>query len=744
MPVTDTNDRFDVFPGILNENEFYSHHFLAHVFKSRIKDWLSARAEEVAPAQRLGRLATGFFRQRAADPLAGGFAERLRWHRELHRPLLTALGFSLTPAEHEWRDDQPIPVWSLVGRHPAVPDLAVLPAFNPAQWIGQGEIPDTLDMTLTAEHFRIAELPSAYGAGRSAEDQLPPLPPRHPSRDAEIQTRDGTPADSTDPLGVGVQSPTWSLGKGGKGGNQTKTWADLLSDSLMAATRPPRFVLLIGVREWLLIDRFKWPANRFLRFDLDEILGQRQPATLEALYALLHREALCPDAGEGLLDTLDAESHKHDAGVSEDLKYALRDAIEQLGSEAARQLISEHGYSYAGSLKPLDAAALSTECVRLVYRLIFLFYIEARPELGYVPINKSEIYARGYSLESLRDLTLVDLHTTEAQHGRYFDKTIKRLFRLVAEGNRIADHRDGLHRAIATYALQERLRDLGADAILTLRVLEPAMGSAAFLNEVVNQLAETYLTRKQEELKRRIPHDQYAHELQKVRMRIADAQVFGVDLNPIATELAEVSLWLNAIYGETDAKGRPKPARVSWFGYQLFNGNSLVGARAQVFSASQLRANKKLRGSDGRSIDNPGCYLHAEPRRATLGAPRTDHEVYHFLLPDTGLCDYDNKSVKEHYGPELDQLKSWKKLLLEPLNEIELKRLGQLSARIDLLWRQHAEQLAKDRQATEDLLPVWPERGEGRVTSRLAKEETRTAGMLSEDGDIAPTAVSSW
>ena len=128
--------------------------------------------------------------------------------------------------------------------------------------------------------------------------------------------------------------------------------------------------------------------------------------------------------GEGLLDTLDAESHKHDAGVSEDLKYALRDAIELLGNEAARQLIEEHGYSYTGTVKPLDAGQLSTECVRLVYRLIFLFYIEARPELGYVPINKSDVYTRGYSLEHLRDLTLTDLHTTEAQNGGYFDKTL--------------------------------------------------------------------------------------------------------------------------------------------------------------------------------------------------------------------------------------------------------------------------------------------------------------------------------
>jgi len=843
MPAQDNNHKFDVFAGIVNENEFYSHHFLAHVFQSRIKDWLDRREEEQSPAQRLSGLTAAFFRHRSNYPDTGSFEEQLQWHRELHRPLLAALGFAVKPDEQEWRDDEPIPVWSLVGRNQAMPDLVVLPAFNPAKWMrSEDQTIDTLDATLIAEHFRVAELPASY------------------------------------------------LGKNGKG---VKNWADLLSDSIMAAPQPPRFVLLVGVQEWILVDRFKWPANRFLRFDLEEILGKRQPATLNAVYALLHREALCPDEGEGLLDTLDAESHKHDAGVSENLKYALRESIELLGNEAARQLIGYHGYSYSGTIKPLDEGQLSTECVRLVYRLIFMFYIEARPELGYVPINKSDVYARGYSLESLRDLTLVDLHTTEAQNGGYFDKTLKRLFALVAQGtsidrhhgvmgatvnafelapldsnlfdpastpllnkvsfpnhlwqsvlrglsfakdpktkrtrrvsyqalsinqlgavyesllsyrgffatedlyevmpaakgssddesyggttdllangwfvtkNEIGDYKNSekvtfknqeghqqlrvypkgtfiyrlagrdrqksasyytpqsLTHSLVKYALKELLQNKTADDILTLRVLEPAMGSAAFLNEAVNQLAEAYLTRKQEELSRRIPHDEYAQELQKVRMRIADANVFGVDLNAIATELAEVSLWLNAIYGESDDQGKPKPAYVPWFGYQLFNGNSLVGARAQVFSPAQLQARNKVK--------NPA----AVPRRVTPSGPRKDDEIYHFLLPDEGMCDYANKAVKEHYESELQQLKEWKKAFLKPLNETEQRRLCQLSAHIDVLWRQHGEQLAIDRDATEDLLPVWPDKAESAVTSRLTKEETRKAGMLNEDGDIA-------
>jgi type II restriction/modification system DNA methylase subunit YeeA len=75
------------------------------------------------------------------------------------------------------------------------------------------------------------------------------------------------------------------------------------------------------------------------------------------------------------------------------------------------------------------------------------------------------------------------------------------------------------------------------------------MGSAALLNEAINQLAEAYLQAKQKELGQTIPHDQYSEEKLRVKMFIADNNVFGVDLNPVAVELAEVSQWLSSPSG---------------------------------------------------------------------------------------------------------------------------------------------------------------------------------------------------
>ena len=223
--------------------------------------------------------------------------------------------------------------------------------------------------------------------------------------------------------------------------------------------------MLLSDRQCILIDRYKWRQNRRLRFDLDEILGRKDTPTLQATAALLHVESLVPQQGDSLLDNLDENSHRHAFGVSEDLKYALREAIELLGNEASDQLILRKDTSYTGK-SALDAKALSRECLRYMYRLLFLFYIEARPELKYVP-HQSEAYRLGYSLDALRDLELVELRTDESRNGYFFHESINMLFRLIhegCEGGQGADLADaaqegGVQDSFAIQRLDSRLFD---------------------------------------------------------------------------------------------------------------------------------------------------------------------------------------------------------------------------------------------------------------------------------------------
>jgi hypothetical protein len=115
------------------------------------------------------------------------------------------------------------------------------------------------------------------------------------------------------------------------------------------------------------------------------------------------------------------------------------------------------------------------------------------------------------------------------------------------------------------------------------------MGSRAFLHEATNQLADTYLKARQLETNARLGHDEYGQELQKVKAYMAANNVYGVDLNPVAVELAEVSLWLNTIH-----PGCPVP----WFNMQLVAGNSLIGARRQAFDSHLLHPKRGLQSGE--------------------------------------------------------------------------------------------------------------------------------------------------
>lgn len=245
-----------------------------------------------------------------------------------------------------------------------------------------------------------------------------------------------------------------------------------------------------------------------------------------------------------------------------------------------------------------------------------------------------------------------------------------------------------LTRCLVKYALKELLEDKSADDILKLTICEPAMGSAAFLNEAVSQLAEAYLERKQKETGVSIPHEQRQQELQKVKMLIADRNVYGIDLNPTAVELAEVSLWLNTIY---------QGGYVPWFRTQIVNGNSLIGARRQCYTLSQAQA------------EGPGAWYNSAPERVAPGMNRSlrKQQVYHFLLGDPGMCAYTDKVIKGLEPEKIATIKKWNKNFTKPLTDSEADDVLRLCNQIDALWDAHTQLRAEIKDKTTDPLSVW-------------------------------------
>ncbi|MBZ0115604.1 MAG: hypothetical protein K8H88_01325 [Sandaracinaceae bacterium] len=852
------------FLGIENTNEFFTQHYLTAILQGDLRPVLdrwradakarleagveasaegSSRTSHRAPPQALGASHQELFRyldRLEQQPLPEA---RAAAHFEMFCELLVGLGYADVlrhrvvelPSGH-------IPLYGGIEQADGSPLLWLLPVVPPHRW-EQGTL---------ATPISLAQLQAARAGA-------PPGAELRPTAEATAE--------------------------------------DLVNEAFNV-DEPPRFLLVLGADDIVLVERAKWAEQRLLRFELREILGRRQSDTLDITAALLHRESLVPQDGIPLLDDLDDHSHKHAFAVSEDLKYALQASIERLGNAAVdyiRKVKKQKVFGEQGE-NEVFAEQLSRDCLRYMYRLLFLFYIEARPELGYAPMGV-DAYRLGYSLERLRELEQLDLSTEEARNGTYIHQSLRLLFDMIYDGRKAAEqvglgtHGDDelslshfstfelaplrshlfdpaftpmldggsykgdrgvvfsnevlrdvienmsltraggrgrrgrisyatlginqlgavyeallsfrgflaktdlyevkpekadkhdvletayfvpeedlpkysekervydgntlkkyskgtfvyrlagrdrqtsasyytpevLTRATVKYALKELLGEdpeqpkLTADEILNVTVCEPAMGSAAFLNEAVSQLAEAYLSAKQRELGERIPHDKYAFEKQRVKMFIADNNVFGVDLNPVAVELAEVSLWLNTIH---------EGGFVPWFTGQTVCGNSLIGARRQVFPASALDPGKSGKNNN---------WLDTVPERAPLGAARPEGSVYHFLLGDRSMSVYgrgtEGKPIREMAKAELAAIDEWRKDFCAPLADDEIGALGNLSAAIDGLWNKHAELLKRIRYRTTDPIQIYgqpPPDSDRKPTTTADKDRIWEQEMLSE------------
>ena len=81
-------------------------------------------------------------------------------------------------------------------------------------------------------------------------------------------------------------------------------------------------------------------------------------------------------------------------------------------------------------------------------------------------------------------------------------------------------------------ALEQRVKEQGgsvaAAEVLRWRVCEPALGSGAFLNEAIDQLAALYLRLREEETGDKLEPDERALALQKIKAHIALHNCYGV------------------------------------------------------------------------------------------------------------------------------------------------------------------------------------------------------------------------
>ncbi|MCO8271802.1 class I SAM-dependent DNA methyltransferase [Actinoplanes sp. TRM 88003] len=231
-----------------------------------------------------------------------------------------------------------------------------------------------------------------------------------------------------------------------------------------------------------------------------------------------------------------------------------------------------------------------------------------------------------------------------------------------------------------------------ARKLLDWTICEPALGSGAFLNEAINQVAAKYLQLRQKELKVSLDPEQYHEELQKVKAYIALHNCYGVDLNRTAVELAEVSLWLNVMHAGLQAP---------WFGLHLQRGNSLIGGGRRLYTAAQL-ADKS--------------WLTTAPQdKPFRDGPIDEGTIHHFLLPADGWgAVAGEKEARELAPDETERLKKWRTAMKRvPSTKgsrgkpSQVARLQALSRRVEFLWDLVQQRLKISEQEIRRDIKVW-------------------------------------
>jgi hypothetical protein len=143
-------------------------------------------------------------------------------------------------------------------------------------------------------------------------------------------------------------------------------------------------------------------------------------------------------------------------------------------------------------------------------------------------------------------------------------------------------------RAVTEFLVRRTLQPLvegrSAEEILALRILDPAMGSGAFLVAACLFLAD--------QCERALVRDGHWQSIEvspsekaSLRRQVAERCLYGVDRNPTAVQLARLSLWLTTL-----ATDRP----LTFLDHHLASGDSLLGGRlsdlARPISTRRRRA----------------------------------------------------------------------------------------------------------------------------------------------------------
>lgn len=212
---------------------------------------------------------------------------------------------------------------------------------------------------------------------------------------------------------------------------------------------------------------------------------------------------------------------------------------------------------------------------------------------------------------------------------------------------------DPKERKALTELLEDNLKTFIKEKILKLSALDPAMGSGHFLVNTSNYIAN-FIT---EILNEFAIIGTTETSTTYWRRWVVENCIYGVDINPLAVELAKLSLWILSMSKE-------KP--LSFLNHNLKTGNSLIGARLDDIGKYPGKGDKKqpsIFSDDGDFKDAVGRAISNYTRITSTDSASLDviaekkawlDEIDEILKPYKLVCDM-HTSI--YFGNEISEWK---------------------------------------------------------------------------------------
>lgn len=274
-------------------------------------------------------------------------------------------------------------------------------------------------------------------------------------------------------------------------GKSTSPTAAALIGDVFLAEAPPEFIVIIAGGWVVLAERDSWPLGRYLAVDLALVVERNETKAkgeMQRVAVTLARENV-ERAADGVTwwtETI-KQSREHAIKVSGELRGAVRESIELIGNDVLDRY-REQGLS----VKDVDGNELAKQSLRYLYRILFLLFAEASPELEILPTGAPE-YDEGYGLSRLRDLILTPPVTQKSRSGTHLYESLQVLFELVDQGHDPTDARPDFDEDATESGLH--FRNLSADLFQPRAT--SLIDAVKLSNDALNSVMENLLLSKE-------------------------------------------------------------------------------------------------------------------------------------------------------------------------------------------------------------------------------------------------------